>query len=312
MKVASLFAGIGGICLGFKQAGFDIVWANEIDAAACKTYRKNLGDGYLVEGDIKKIRAIDLPDFDVLAAGFPCQPFSIAGRQKGFLDKRGNLFFEITRIIDIKRPKVVFLENVANLVEHDSGKTFLVIYNSLAQFGYAFYYKVMDASEYANIPQRRKRIFIIAIRDDDAVGLYKHPEPIKLSVKSDDIINRRVKQREFYYYNGTSMYDYLSAKMSNPASIYRITDDNVIETKNSLCPTLMANMGTYHDRVPVVRDNYGIRKLTIRECLNFQGFPSDFTFPNTITIEDAYKQIGNSVCIPVVKRIAERIRPLLA
>lgn len=312
MKVASLFAGIGGICLGFKQAGFDIVWANEIDAAACKTYRKNLGDGYLVEGDIKKIRAIDLPDFDVLAAGFPCQPFSIAGRQKGFLDKRGNLFFEITRIIDIKRPKVVFLENVANLVEHDSGKTFLVIYNSLAQFGYAFYYKVMDASEYANIPQRRKRIFIIAIRDDDAVGLYKHPEPIKLSVKSDDIINRRVKQREFYYYNGTSMYDYLSAKMSNPASIYRITDDNVIETKNSLCPTLMANMGTYHDRVPVVRDNYGIRKLTIRECLNFQGFPSDFTFPNTITIEDAYKQIGNSVCIPVVKRIAERIRQLLA
>ena len=142
MKVCSLFCGIGGIDIGFKQAGYDIVWANEYDAAACKTYRHNFGDSYLVEADIRKVSVADIPDFDVLTAGFPCQPFSIAGRQKGFEDKRGNLFFEITRIVDAKRPKVIFLENVPNLMEHDEGRTFLVIFNSLAQFGYSVYYKV--------------------------------------------------------------------------------------------------------------------------------------------------------------------------
>ena len=123
MKVCSLFSGIGGIDLGFIQAGFQIVWANEKDPAACKTYRYNLGDDVLVESDIKKISADSIPDFEVLAAGFPCQPFSIAGKQRGFDDRRGNLFFEITRIIDAKRPKVVFLENVPNLIEHDKEVT---------------------------------------------------------------------------------------------------------------------------------------------------------------------------------------------
>ena len=131
MKVCSLFCGIGGIDIGFKQAGYDIVWANEYDAAACKTYRHNFGDSHLVEADIRKVSVADIPDFDVLTAGFPCQPFSIAGRQRGFEDKRGNLFFEITRIVDAKRPKVIFLENVPNLMEHDEGRTFLVIFNSL-------------------------------------------------------------------------------------------------------------------------------------------------------------------------------------
>ena len=145
-KVCSLFSGIGGIDLGFKQGGFDIVWANEFDSAACRTYRHNFGDVYLVEADVRNVSATDIPDFDVLTAGFPCQPFSIAGRQKGFEDKRGNLFFEITRIVDAKRPKIIFLENVPNLMEHDEGRTFLVIFNSLAQFGYSVYYKVMAAN----------------------------------------------------------------------------------------------------------------------------------------------------------------------
>jgi DNA (cytosine-5)-methyltransferase 1 len=143
-RVASLFAGIGGICLGFKQAGFDVVWANEFDSAACKTYRYNFGGEYLVEEDIRRIKADSIEDIDVIAGGFPCQPFSIAGKQRGFDDKRGNLFFEITRIVDIKRPKIIFLENVPNLMEHDNGKTFLVIYNTLAQFGYSVKYKVIN------------------------------------------------------------------------------------------------------------------------------------------------------------------------
>ena len=168
LKVGSMFAGIGGICIGFRQAGFDIVWANEIDSAACKTYRYNLGDSWLRFGDIRKIVPQDIPDMDVLTAGFPCQSFSIAGAQRGFDDPRGNLFFGIAKVIDIKRPKAIFLENVSNLLEHDNGRTFLVIYNSLVQFGYVVHYRVMEANLYGNLPQTRSRIFIIAISINSA------------------------------------------------------------------------------------------------------------------------------------------------
>lgn len=164
LKVASLFAGIGGIDLGFTQAGFEIVWANELDSAACKTYRANFDERCLVEGDIRTINPESIPNIDVLVAGFPCQPFSIAGKQAGFNDRRGNLFFEIAKVIDVKRPAVIFLENVKNLIEHDNGRTFLVIYNSLAQFGYYVKYKVLNALDYGNVPQNRERIFIIAFR----------------------------------------------------------------------------------------------------------------------------------------------------
>ena len=309
-KVCSLFAGIGGIDLGFKQAGFDIVWANEYDAAACKTYKRNFGDSFLVESDIRKVNVESIPDFDVLTAGFPCQPFSVAGKQKGFSDKRGNLFFEITRIVDAKRPKVIFLENVANLMEHDEGRTFLVIFNSLAQFGYSVYYKVMAANDYGNLPQIRKRIYITAVHDDLCVG-YKHPEPIELTLKSTDIIHRTERQNDIYYYNGTDRFSYFENRMNDRLAIYRPTDTEVRWTKNQMCPTLTANMGTYPNRVPVVWDDFGIRKLTVRECLDFQGFPKEYYFPNTVSMDDAYKQIGNSVCVPVVRRIAEQIRMLL-
>ena len=311
MKVCSLFAGIGGICLGFQQAGFDIVYANELDAEACKTYRYNFGDSYLVEGDIRDISTDAIPEFDVLTAGFPCQPFSIAGKQEGFRDKRGNLFFEISRVVDEKRPKVILLENVPNLINHDDGRTFLVIFNSLAQFGYSVYYKVLSGNEYGNLPQIRKRIFIIAIREDIASVSYSHIEPIPLTKLSTDIIDRTQKKNSIYYYNDNKWFPYLKSKMYDKLAIYRITDTQVRLTKNRMCPTLTANMGTYHDRIPVIWDDFGIRKLTLRECLDFQGFPQDYYFPNTISLNDAYKQIGNSVCVPVVRRVAESIKAFL-
>lgn len=310
-SVCSLFSGIGGIDLGFIQAGFDIVWANEMDAAACRTYRHNFPNTNLIEGDIKRIATSDIPDCDVLTAGFPCQPFSIAGLQKGFKDRDGNLFFEITRIIDAKRPKVVFLENVPNLMEHDDGKTFLVIFNGLAQFGYTAYYRVLASNDYGNLPQIRKRIYIVAIREDISNRLYQYPEPIELTLKSSDIINRSVKQHDIYYYTEGKMYDRLAAHMKDRKAIYRITDTEVRWTKNQMCPTLTANMGTHKDRVHVVWDDYGIRKMTLRECLDFQGFPKEFYFPNTITIDDAYKQIGNTVSVPVIARLATKIKEML-
>ena len=310
-SVCSLFSGIGGIDLGFIQAGFDIVWANEMDAAACRTYRHNFPNTNLIEGDIKRIATSDIPDCDVLTAGFPCQPFSIAGLQKGFKDRDGNLFFEITRIIDAKRPKVVFLENVPNLMEHDNGKTFLVIFNGLAQFGYTVYYRVLASNDYGNLPQIRKRIYIVAIREDISNRLYQYSEPMELTLKSSDIINRSVKQHDIYYYTEGKMYDRLVAHMKDRKAIYRITDTEVRWTKNQMCPTLTANMGTHKDRVHVVWDDYGIRKMTLREGLDFQGFPKEFYFPNTITIDDAYKQIGNIVSVPVIARLATKIKETL-
>lgn len=213
MKVCSLFSGIGGIDLGFKQAGFGIIWANEFDHDAATTYRVNFGDKHLVEKDIRQVNPHDIPDFDVLLAGFPCQPFSIVGRQKGFDDPRGNLFFEIGRIIDIKRPSIVFLENVENLIEHDDGKTFLVIYNTLAQFGYAVKYKVLDSLEYGNVPQHRNRIFIVAFLDYDQCARFSFPEPIERTVQLNDILDRTVKHDDIYYYNASSFYyDEIQAK----------------------------------------------------------------------------------------------------
>lgn len=309
--ICSLFAGIGGIDLGFIQAGFNVVWANEMDDAACKTYQHNFKTANLIEDNIKNIPADSIPEFDVLTAGFPCQPFSIAGLQKGFKDRDGNLFFEITRIIDAKRPKVVFLENVPNLMEHDAGKTFLVIFNSLAQLGYTVYYRVLASNDYGNLPQIRKRIYIVAVREDLELGTFIYPEPIELTRMSGDIINRSVKQHEIYYYTDEKMYQYLSRRMKDKMAIYRLTDNEVRWTKNRMCPTLTANMGTRKDRVHVVWDDFGVRKLTIRECLDFQGFPHEFYFPKTITIDDAYKQIGNSVSVPVIKRLAEKIKTLL-
>lgn len=303
-----MFAGIGGICLGFMQAGGQLVWANEIDSAACRTYRHNFGDSYLCEGNVKNISPHDIPDMDILTAGFPCQSFSIAGKQKGFDDPRGNLFFEISKVVDRKRPKVIFLENVQNLIEHDNGRTFLVIYNSLAQFGYAVKYRVMEAHVYGNLPQPRNRIYIVAFLDMEACDRFSFPEPVELTVKINDVICRNERKHPIYYYGEDSwVVKNFGKRITDQRYIYKVSDRGLIRVRNQFCPTLTASMGTYPNRVPIVCDNFGIRKLTVRECLDFQGFPPSFRFPKSITLEDAYKQIGNSVCVPVIKRIAEEL-----
>ena len=307
MRVCSLFSGIGGIDLGFIQAGFDVVWANEFDRDAAITYRANFGNDRLVEGDIRNIDAKDIPNFDVLAAGFPCQPFSIAGKQKGFSDPRGDLFFEIARIVEVKRPSVIFLENVPNLLEHDDGKSFLAVYNALVPYGYTFKYRVMDAYEYGNVPQHRSRIFIIAFLDYAQCARFSFPEKLKNTVKLNDILIRDAKHDPMYYYTaGSFHYNDLAEKVTDKNAVYKIRDAGVTKKAYYICPTLTANMGTYPDRVPVLLDDYGIRKITPYECLALQGFPSAFRFPN-IPLNSAYKQCGNSVAVPVIRRIAEKI-----
>ena len=308
MTVASLFAGIGGIELGFAQAGFQILWAIEKDHKCCLTYRHNHKEIPLIEADICNVDPHSLSTVDVIAAGFPCQPFSIAGRQRGFCDNRGNLFYEVIRFVQAIQPRVVFLENVQNLQEHDNGRTFITIHNALVESGYYIRYRVMRASEYGNVPQIRNRIYIVAFKDIADCDVFKFPDTIPLTVSIDNIINRHEEKNRVYYYQKNDLFfAKVREIVTDQSSIYRVYHESIKITQNHMCPTLTASMGMQRDQVPLVIDNYGIRKLTLRECLDFQGFPKDFYFPNTITIEDAYKQCGNTVCVPVVKRVAERI-----
>lgn len=310
-SVVSLFAGIGGICLGFKQAGFNIVWANEKDAAACRTYRYNFGSEYLVEGDIRKIDMRQLPKADVLAAGFPCQSFSIGGKERGFNDPRGQLFFQVIRAIEAIQPPVVFLENVENLMEHDGGRTFQVIYASLVEQGYILRYQPMATHEYANIPQTRRRIYIVAFRDQEMCQKFQFPEPVALTASVDQFLDKQEQQHEIYYYRGADEYDeYIRSNVTDPNYLYRVFNGSVRKLTNSKCPTLTASMTTPRNAA-VLKDAWGVRRLTLRESLRFQGFPADYYFPNTIKIQDAYKQIGNSVSVPIIRYIAEEIRKII-
>lgn len=307
IKVASLFAGIGGICYGFKQAGAQIVWANEIDKDACKTYRHNFGNEYLVEGDIKEVDPNTIPDIDILNGGFPCQAFSVAGYRKGFDDERGNLFFEITRILEVKRPRAILLENVKNLERHDHGNTFKVIKEQLELLGYHVHHKVLNTMEYGNVPQNRERIYIVGFLSEDAYNKFTFPDPIPLTKNIHNIIDITEKKPLGLYYENSKYYPELKKTMTKKDTVYQWRRVYCRENKSNVCPTLTANMGTGGHNVPLILDNFGIRKLTPEECIGFQGFPKEFEFPSTISNASKYKQAGNSVSVPVIKRIAENM-----
>ncbi len=311
-SVVSLFAGIGGICLGFKQAGFDVIWANEIDSAACQTYRHNFGSEYLIEGDIRNVPAETVPHADVLAAGFPCQSFSAAGAGRGFADPRGTLFFEVIRVAKEIQPKVIFLENVENLMEHDGGRTFQTIYASLVELGYIVRYQAMATHEYANIPQTRRRIYIVAFADLALSDQFSFPDPIPLTSTAMQWIDLAEHKPDIYYYQEKTEFDqYIRSTVTDRRYIYRVFNGAARKLTNNKCPTLTASMCTPRNAA-VLRDDYGVRRLTLRESLKFQGFPAEFYFPNTIKINDAYKQIGNSVSVPIIFRVSQNIRETLS
>ena len=305
ITVGSMFAGIGGICLAFKKAGCKIIWANEIDRAACKTYRYNFGDKYLVQGNIKDVDPKLLPKFDILTAGFPCQAFSSVGLKDGFDDPRGNLFFEIARIAKTVKPRVMLLENVANLTKHDEGRTFEIINESLVKLGYQVVYKVMNACEYGNRPQQRNRIFIVAFRYKKDLNRFSFPGPIRLTKKAFAYFDKG-KQDDKYYMDGHRMWPRMMEYMTDRKRIYRFTDWGLSRGREGICPTLLAAMGSRFERIPFFYDAYSVRLLTPRECARLQGFPASYKFPE-ISEKQIYKQIGNAVCVPVVQRIAEKI-----
>lgn len=298
-----MFCGIGGIDLAFEKVGHTIVWANDIDKYACMTYRYNFPNTPLVEGDIRTINKLTIPDFDILVAGFPCQPFSVCGKQKGFSDPRGNVFFEIGKVLDVKKPKFIFLENVANLTEHDSGKTFNVIYNELAGREYFIRYIIADACEYG-IPQHRTRTYIFAFKDKSECDSFRFPEKVSLHERITDIIDISVKVDDRYYYSpGSTRYERLRPVIIDDKQIYRFSDWGIQSSKDGIAFTLKANMGTYPDRIPIIKDKFGIRRITPEECLLLQGFPKEFKFPTAVPDCEKYKQAGNTVCIKLIQKL---------
>lgn len=309
MKVAGFFSGVGGIELGFKQAGFEIIYANEQNEKAAKTYQYNFDLSVDIR-DIRDVKASEIPDFDILVGGFPCQAFSVAGKRQGFDDEkgRGNLFFELERIFKEKKPSVIFLENVKNLVGHDNGNTFRIILEHLKNAGYYIKYQVLNAMQYGNLPQNRERIYIVAFKDILKFEKFNFPEPIMLTKKISDIIDFSEKTEEKYYYTPEKFkqYDLLKETMTDPKTLYQWRRKYVRANKSNVCPTLTANMGTGGHNVPLAITKYGFRKLTPKECFLFQGFPKNYKLPN-IANGHLYKQAGNSVSVSVIKRIADNI-----
>lgn len=313
LSCASFFAGVGGIDKGFEKTNhFKTIYANEFDPYPCETFDLNF-DIKSDCRDIHIVEADEIPDFDVLLAGFPCQAFSIAGYRKGFEDEkgRGTLFFELIRIIKIKKPSIVFLENVKNLVSHDNGNTFRVILEELEKEGYSVKYQVLNAMEYGNIPQNRERIYIVGFKDKEVYKNFEFPHPLQLTKNLEDIIDFDSKLDDKYYYTEGKykgdIYEKLVEAMDDDRAVYQWRRHYVRKNKSGVVPTLTANQGEGGHNVCLVKTKYGIRKMTPHECFNTQGFDKDFKLPTKQSESRLYKQAGNSVCVSVINRIAEKI-----
>ena len=315
LKFIDLFSGIGGIKLAFEYAGFECVFSNDFDKDCKITFDLNFSEVFdhgkqMVLDDIANIPSSSLTEFDILVGGFPCQPFSIAGYRKGFLDDkgRGNVFFEIIRILRDKKPKAFFLENVKNLKSHDKGNTIKIMYAELGKLGYKVKDKVLNTLEYGDLPQNRERIYIVGFLDRTAFERFTFPDKMLLSKTIHNCLEKDADNK--YYYDGKPLHANLKNNVLRKDTVYQWRRRYVRENKNNVCPTLTANMGMGGHNVPIILDDKGIRKLTPRECANFQGFPKSYKLPK-LADSVLYKQFGNSVSIPVVQRIAENLRKVL-
>ena len=329
-----LFAGIGGIRLGFEAYGGRCVFTSEWDAYAQKTYRANFGDKHAIEGDITKVDASDIPDHDVLLAGFPCQPFSIAGvskknalgRPHGFeCTTQGTLFFDVARIIAAKRPKAFLLENVKNLLSHDKGNTFAIIKDTLEnQLGYRITYRVIDGQHF--VPQHRERILIVGFYEDTGFAWDTTPLP-KIGVDSPrlrDILHREDgsetdnDDRRYVNVNGKVqpkyvLTDRLWAYLQAYAEKHRARGNGFgcsVVGPDDISRTLSARYYKDGSEILIERGRRkNPRRLTPRECARLMGYPDDFRIVCSDT--RAYKQFGNSVVVPLIRHVAALMKPCI-
>jgi DNA (cytosine-5)-methyltransferase 1 len=305
-----LFAGIGGFRIALENAGAKCVFSSEYDKYACQTYFANFGE--MPKGDINFIESEEIPNFDILCGGFPCQPFSIAGvvkknslgKKHGFEDeKQGNLFFEVARIIDHHKPKAFFLENVKNLKSHDKGNTFNIIHNTLTSLGYNVFYQIMDAKYF--VPQHRERIFIIGLKKSlfpDTEFIF--PEyPANREYELKDIIH---PSQDPKYTLTDKLWNYLyqrkiDNKLKGKGFGYGLIDIN----KDEYTRTISARYYKDGSEILIHQPNSNPRRLSPQECLKIQGFPDNFKI--VVSDNQAYKQFGNSVCVPLISAVANRL-----
>ena len=310
LRMIDLFAGTGAFTHAFEQTGkVSCVFANDMMEISKKIYDENFTHKLTLQ-DLNTVKVEDIPAHDILTGGFPCQPFSIAGRQEGFDDERSNVFWKILAIIDHHTPRCVVLENVKNLVSHDDGHTFEIIKKNLTDRGYHIQTKVLNTSDITGVPQHRERIYIVCLKDKSIFDKFTLDFP-KIEKKAVSTILETTVPAKYYYTDASTTWPLVSAEITKQNTIYQYRRVYVRENKSNECPTLTANMGGGGHNVPLILDTTGIRKLTPRECFNFQGFPQTYKFPE-ISDTHLYKLAGNAVSVPVVQLIANRLIPLLA
>lgn len=307
-KVIDLFAGIGGMRLGFEQSGFDIVYSNDVDAYACHTYRTNFG--HIDEKDIRLVDINSVPEFDVLLAGFPCQPFSMIGKRDGLNDPRGQLFNEVVNFLNVRKPRAFVLENVRNLLRHNKGETYKVIKSALekAGKGYTVFENILDSQNFG-VPQHRKRAYIVGIRNPHKPFPFpeKSSEPGK--IKLSQILEKKVSEK---YYLSQKYYEGLLVHKQRHIDKGSGFGCEVLDPKGISNTLVCGNMGRERNLIqdrPVSVNRWGVRKLTERECARLQGFPDSFRI--TVSTTQAYKQFGNAVSVPVAKEMAKVLKRYL-
>lgn len=304
-----LFAGIGGFRLALEDFGGTCVFSSEWDSNSQDTYLNNFKE--LPHGDITKIKEKDIPEHDILCAGFPCQAFSISGKRMGFKDVRGTLFFDVARIAKLRRPDVLFLENVKNFAQHDNGNTLNAVLNVLDDIGYKPFYQILKSSDFS-LPQARERIYIICFRKDLGVESFKFPEQTEVIKTIGDVLEPEkmvpkecfIKRPDIKIYKGEKQV----VDARRPLQIGTINNGGQGERIYSTFAsgiTLSAYGGGAASKTGAYFVNNKVRKLTPRECARLQGFPEGFILPENRNI--AYKQFGDSVSVPVLKAIFSKI-----
>lgn len=300
-----LFAGIGGFRQALEAVGGTCIFSSDIDKHARATYLANYGD--MPAGDIKKVAAEEIPHFNVLCAGFPCQPYSIAGRKQGMKDERGQIFFELTRIIAHHKPEVIFLENVARLLTHDGGSAFNIIVRSIEELGYKVYYQVLTATDFG-VAQARKRLYFVCIRSDLKCS-FEFPEPIGNETAVEDYLDAEVEEK--YYIDDSGICfckPDLTEKVNTTYKVGHIggtSQGRRIYSIKGVTPTFVCQSRGPAGGMEAYYVDGRVRRLTVDEAKRIMGFPENFVFP--VPEYRALEQLGNTVAVPVLKAIAEEI-----
>jgi DNA (cytosine-5)-methyltransferase 1 len=308
-----LFAGIGGMRLGFEAAGGTCLLTSDIDDLALKTYALNYKPehDHVYMGDIFDIKKSKVPAHDVLVGGFPCQPYSIAGLRQGLADTRGQVFMEIIRILKESKPKAFLLENVKGLLSHDKGETFKYLIKLLEKQGCHTRYQVLNSMTHSNVPQNRERVFIVGFRDKASSDAFNFPSEMKLTNTIHTCLEKGTIAPKYYYDARFGSYAEIKKGVTSSDTLYQWRRGYVRENKSKVCPTITSNAGSGGHNVALVLTPQGIRKLTPRECANFQGFPKSFKFPEGMSDNHLYHQFGNSVTVPLIARVAKEIAKVL-